>query len=312
MADFITRLAERGLGEAPVVQPLIPSVFAPESASHSPALEWETETTTPPGDLARMQVPPVVETPPLRAAKEVREDRTTARREEQDASARITPPSRTLDIPSEPRHPAGPASTERKIMPTRKDQRNLSSAPPERPQRAPGIQPEPRHSDETGPARHDEAVSTSSRELAEGLPSSPSMAESALGQAIPIGTLVEQGRGAALPSALSPGIEASPGTEGSILGSKTAPELHTPSDAPLVAPDMVRPRILPHVERSSQEPGVSAPEPPAPTIRVAIGRIEVRAIMPPPTPPTQQTTPAGPEPAPSLDDYLKQRNGGQR
>ena len=57
---------------------------------------------------------------------------------------------------------------------------------------------------------------------------------------------------------------------------------------------------------------MAAPEPPAPTIRVAIGRIEVRAIMPPPATPTRQTAPTTPRPELSLDDYLKQRNGGQR
>jgi hypothetical protein len=56
-----------------------------------------------------------------------------------------------------------------------------------------------------------------------------------------------------------------------------------------------------------------APEPPAPTtIRVAIGRIEVRAITPPPTPPVPRTARVQPKPAFSLDDYLKQRNEGHR
>ncbi len=46
-----------------------------------------------------------------------------------------------------------------------------------------------------------------------------------------------------------------------------------------------------------------------PTIQVTIGRIEVRAI-PPPVAPTQR--PRTLRPTLSLDDYLKQRNGGQR
>ncbi len=46
-----------------------------------------------------------------------------------------------------------------------------------------------------------------------------------------------------------------------------------------------------------------------PTIQVTIGRIEVRAITPPVAPPQR---PRKPSPALSLDDYLKQRNGGQR
>ena len=59
---------------------------------------------------------------------------------------------------------------------------------------------------------------------------------------------------------------------------------------------------------------MAAAESPAPTIRVDIGRIEVRAITPPPpmSPPAQRTAPARPGTALSLDDYLKQRNGRQR
>ncbi len=49
--------------------------------------------------------------------------------------------------------------------------------------------------------------------------------------------------------------------------------------------------------------------PPAPTIHVTIGRIEVRA-----TPAPSSALPSRPKPAPtmSLDDYLRQRNGGSR
>jgi hypothetical protein len=49
----------------------------------------------------------------------------------------------------------------------------------------------------------------------------------------------------------------------------------------------------------------------APTIRVTIGRIDVRAIT---SPPPQQPRPAPVRPAPqlSLADYLKQRSGGRR
>ena len=46
--------------------------------------------------------------------------------------------------------------------------------------------------------------------------------------------------------------------------------------------------------------------------KLTIGRIEVRAITPPPMPPAQGSTPARPGPELSLDDYLKQHNGGQR
>ena len=47
----------------------------------------------------------------------------------------------------------------------------------------------------------------------------------------------------------------------------------------------------------------------APTIKVTIGRIEVRAVTPTPTPPAPVKAQRS-QPTLSLDDYLKQRNGG--
>jgi hypothetical protein len=55
------------------------------------------------------------------------------------------------------------------------------------------------------------------------------------------------------------------------------------------------------------QPRASEPAEPA-VIRVTIGRIEVRATTPP-LPAAPRTRPPGP--ALTLDDYLKQRNGGQ-
>jgi len=56
----------------------------------------------------------------------------------------------------------------------------------------------------------------------------------------------------------------------------------------------------------------SRPESP-PTIRVTIGRVEVRAVMPPapePAPTLGESAPPRHAPRLSLDDYLKQRSGG--
>ena len=62
-------------------------------------------------------------------------------------------------------------------------------------------------------------------------------------------------------------------------------------------------QIVPPAET---RPRASEPTEPA-IIRVTIGRIEVRATTPP-LPPAPRTRPGGP--ALTLDDYLKQRNGG--
>ena len=72
----------------------------------------------------------------------------------------------------------------------------------------------------------------------------------------------------------------------------------------------------PQITTASEPPApvsveqVAAPDA-SPTIRVHIGRVEVRAIMPP-APPDPRTKPERRGPALSLDAYLKRRNGGQR
>jgi hypothetical protein len=75
---------------------------------------------------------------------------------------------------------------------------------------------------------------------------------------------------------------------------------------------IVQPHVTPYVEPKAPAPAepTAAPKP-TPTIKVTIGRIEVRAIMPP-APPAPRTKPARTGPTLSLEDYLKQRNEGRR
>jgi hypothetical protein len=114
------------------------------------------------------------------------------------------------------------------------------------------------------------------------------------------------------------------------------PEAHQVAAQPSLAPAAVRPRDTHLQPAVAQEPpmpvipripGVAPQQPPVlaatrsravtrsqppaspPTIRVHIGRVEVRAVTPPsaPQPPAVYRTPAL-----SLADYLKRRNEGQR
>jgi hypothetical protein len=331
MGDFLTRLAERTLGVAPVVQPMIATVFAPEPTGHSADLEWDGEATTSSGDLGRVQAPPAQETPPTSAAPTGRpEDAAMAQQGDYRNLSPVTPgpPQRTPDTLPEPLHPAAPAPAsapaERGVTPIREDRRSLSPGMPKRPQRAPDAQPEPHHPAESGPARRDVDTASSGGVLPEDLPSDPSsdpssdplLAEgfSAWATSRPIKTLVNPGEGATLPPVPSPGARASASTRGDIPGPKaTLDRPASPAAALPITPRIVHPQLNAHAEPGPQEPRVAAPEPPSPTIRVAIGRIEVRAITPPPPmPPAQRRAPARPGPALSLDDYLEQRNGGQR
>jgi hypothetical protein len=467
MADFLTRLAERTLGMAPVVQPLITSVFAPEPANHLPGLEYEGEVPASSGDLYRAKSPPAVKTPPARdTLKEVSRDLAMSEKEH-GANARITSPhpSGTSDVSPEPHRPAGSSTSERRITSTQENQSSVALTAPKPPRRVPdAFQPDlsdansvsgredqrdvasavpgalprtpesrrgsshPGESDSsdhkimTGEedqrhpfrvtARHpqtppEDATITQKQEqrsnvvptmpgrsqtildepellypagsgptrrgmnagsprlvLSENIPLGPPLAEDESGthhrteagptpsaldaptgqpedatmtqeqgerssvapampgrsQKIPdepellypVRTILDPVQGATVPPRLSPGIRASLDANEGTIESKGIPDRPAALDAPPVAPRMIRPRKKSHVERGWQEPRVDAPEATAPTIRVAIGRIEVRAITPPPSPLAQQTAPARPAPTLSLDDYLKQRNGEQR
>ena len=129
-------------------------------------------------------------------------------------------------------------------------------------------------------------------------------------------------------SGFASGVSAAPAaaplvTRPTVAQPLTAPGAPRPAMAP-VEPSRLAERGLaafptvvvaqPHVTlRPASEAATPVPAtpPPAPTIRVTIGRIEVRAI-PPPATPAPRARPPQPNPAPSLEDYLKQRNGGRR
>ena len=173
-------------------------------------------------------------------------------------------------------------------MTGKEDQRGSSRTTARSPQTLPETRPETLHRAEAGPTRR-------------GLPLGPPSADDESGEVVfrPLGTLLDRGQGETLPP------RPSPGTHASLDASEDAP--------PPIAPSMVRPQLDGYLERGPQEPRVAAPESSAPAIRVTIGRIEVRAITPPPPmPPVPRTAPARPGPELSLDDYLKQHNGGQR
>jgi hypothetical protein len=70
----------------------------------------------------------------------------------------------------------------------------------------------------------------------------------------------------------------------------------------------VRPPVMPTHELSIGTSLQHTNTTPAPLIRVTIGRIDVRAVLPPAQPPRRTTST---RPKLTLDEYLKQRNGGR-
>jgi hypothetical protein len=73
------------------------------------------------------------------------------------------------------------------------------------------------------------------------------------------------------------------------------------------SPVVVQSRIAPLVEKGAESFSLSRPVPqPQPTVRVTIGRVEVRAVQSSQSPAKPRTTP----PVMNLDDYLRRRNQG--
>ncbi|MFO7539813.1 MAG: hypothetical protein R6X32_17380 [Chloroflexota bacterium] len=111
------------------------------------------------------------------------------------------------------------------------------------------------------------------------------------------------------PPAAIPAPKATRANKQSAAPAQTALQQITPAVAlndlrPSVSPPRpIRPRGQEQRATSREETAV-----PAPTIQVHIGRIEVRATPPPPSPKKSRPQPS----LTSLDDYLRQRNGGGR
>jgi hypothetical protein len=340
MSDFVTRLAERTLGAAPVVQPLIAPRFSPGPADH--LIEPQGEPATMPEVPDRTPRPRTPPNTPMLAP-----DEAEAQNEESDTS--ITPPSGAPDGAAA--RESSPLETGMESM--QEDRQTSSSAPPRPLARAPEpgsrtllsgesvpsgrqdfpdrgprrksrttiadgrnplpeLQFESAHRVESAPARR--GVEESPRRLvAEGPTLDSFVSEDVPGRAMLHSTmaLAERARvtveAPALPSGTGDPLETREVTSKfEIVPAHRAAQ----GAAPVIVPRIVRHQPDKRQENSLGEAHVLAPEPPAPTIKVAIGRIEVRAVTPPA--PAQRETPAKPGPLLSLDDYLTQRNGGYR
>lgn len=350
MADFLSRLAERTLGTAPVVRPVIAPKFAPDPeglrtdsiAGGEPSLEEPAPRTH-----HQIRQAPQASAAPVpdrtAAAQEDDADGThPARRTEGGPHPTVEPVSPERDSKPGPTR-SGPISdaTDRRqrgrfaqtdpsdVGPGfgRSDHANASPLVPEPARSASGPRPtrlgeprsprprvvtegrprgssrpvaEDRQPAETGPGTLHHAETTSARRGAPeatqrpepgGPPSDPSVAKGGPGEQAT--SLADSGPAAA------PSPEAVGAPEG------------VPAALSLVVPRTTPEGIEHRGERGPAGTRLQEPEPPAPTIRVSIGRVEVRAITSPPAPSPRREK-ARPAASPSLDDYLKQRGGGRR
>jgi hypothetical protein len=357
MSDFVTRLAERAMGTAPVVQPLIAPMFAPEPPAHS--MEPTPEDAHAPGSDP---LPSPEDPAPHHLIEETRglaHEEAGPRQEGRPTS--VTPPSSAPDAAVPDPHPlAVPEPSRHSHTSEREDPNSPYTPAPTRRPRAVGV-PGPlesgsasRQGDRQGPSSPGSRLSSSGEtpelEVAtERSPQDPSRTTIVSARVLPPHTRFKSIHADA-PAPERRGVEEAPrrlvpeGSTPEPLASEDVPDRppllrstmvlaeraqvtaeeppqrdegslkdtfageDTPGADPVIVPRIVGHRPEKRQESRQSQSRVLAPEPPAPTIRVAIGRIEVRAI----TPPARKEMPVRPGPMLSLDDYLKQRNGGHR
>lgn len=284
-ADFLQRVVDRAFEHADALAPRLPSLFEPQSVS----VVWPAE----PG--RREDEPPVADGIADRAAPGAERRALSipaplSRRQEAAASTPGREPDRRTpsdgigleasdDVPEGQAHDArervqtsarvvaGALRTEHRWSPPVMDGRRLASAQRER-----GLQPP--------------AAEPPSGEL--------------LAQKVPAVAPVDREPMAARVASLNASVTRS---------NERAPIAHDPRNAPEPPPRRIVVDAANARHRSEREPARIEPMPPVtePVVNVTIGRVEIRAVAPPPR--TRQS-PQTPKPL-SLDDYLKQRGGGR-
>ena len=321
MTDFLTRLAERALGVAPVAHPLIPSLYAPDvNGLLSELAETEDDSTPATKEPSALDAtgpsPPVLG--PADAAGRHSADpfgwsavADSIRHDATPSEVASAPTGRTSADPSSGRRPPLPAGTTPARSPVAdREHRGHARVPPIVPERpvVPGAKP---------------PVTPSVRRA---LPATSSLDETHSWR--PLGPRVVANETASLavrePRDSGPSAEVTDLGAGPLLRSTPKPARRS-SRPGEVEPYLVMPRpdafssgpsrdgAPPPLAVTRQRPSLEVPPAPtaaAPTIRVTIGRIEVRAAAPPAPPEPEPTH--RPEPALSLDDYLKGRREAVR
>ncbi len=314
MNDFLTRMARSALGLTPTAKVLAASRYVPGPEVAEQVVETEApharEEPSPPAPrradvpAGRIDAIPAPPPPPLPETAS-RPGATIAR-----AAAAVSPPPRPASAPIETREPARAAEPiaitaaprppermgERATRPPRHDPidavevRAAAAPSPGRRAVAPGEPLRGREASEGPESRDDdttrrEASTSRHPEIAPAaVTTRPLAAEPA-----PVPAAPPQ----RTPS--SPLVEVSSRRRPSSPGRPSSRE--RPSARPLAPP--VRGRRDERVPETPAEP---------PSIRVTIGRVEVRAVSPPP--PAEPPPPA--KPRISLDDYLRSHRGRSR
>lgn len=312
MPDFFTRLAERTLGLANTIQPVLPSRFAPGAPGIDAGMEVEQEQTieasTPQPSQQARSTPRSIDAP-------VEEQRTPAQPQQNRQSA----PRAVVHQPDQ-----APAPT-------------VERAAPAQPRRDPAPADRPSHT--APPAETSHLIERHAESAQPTVRSSAPAARSDAQRFAPTAHQEERPRLVDAPAPSLRSSEQRPPLERQTLStepsSQTLPtsEQHDPGEPRATLLPLADDRQVPHAQRCDSTAPTERPElvereqnPPraadtprtiepaaaqaGPQIHVSIGRIEVRAVTPPPAPPSKPTP--APTPRMSLDDYLRSQNGDRR
>jgi hypothetical protein len=324
MNDYLSRAIERETSVAPAVRPALPSLFEPGPPSavinaletESP-IEGDPSRNTP--DETEPKISPLHERltavdalwpdPAIGAPEPPRQAEEAAGKNSAGLAATPNAPSATAGFstessPAKQQQLPGAAATQGIVRPT-------GGPTPKPPQAATeGIV---RPTDETPPKPIQTAIEgiVGPRSLPQPRPAHPAAAPEVVrpvsespsrevGTVSPIG---ERGTSSPTASSTAPPARSAP-------GSSEPKPVTPPGPAPLTkavaSAHATIPRVSPAPsgpDRSRGSDKASSPRP----VYITIGRIEVRAIHPPPEPVRHRPAPAAPKI--SLEGYLKQRNG---
>jgi hypothetical protein len=283
MNNFLQHLVERSLNAEPQpIRPRLPGPFEPVTGAGPGSVESPPEQETEEETRPRRMAPPVKADRETEApAAMLLQPRPKA---EEPPAAILLAPKPELQIPNRRAvEPAGEGRMEERPSAAQPAERGVLPQPEGRiesrpsPERAPDRDPTPRHEPKPEllrPAPAREVVRPQPEESRPALLDLPRDRERH--RVAPIEPVVRLRRD-------EPEIARD--------GGAIIPAAEPPYSAP-----------------STQSNRAPAEQPPIPRVQVSIGRVEVRAVFAPPP----VTSPARPQPGPSmsLDDYLKQRDGG--
>jgi hypothetical protein len=280
MNDYLIRAVDREMSGIPAVRPALPSLFETGEASAivaAPGTESPIESERPHAHSEFIAANSPVLAAPLAAVNALWVE----------AAATTKPPRITEVIPAKP--PNSVAATP--VVPSTVAESLAES-------RSRAEQPEPA-----------EPVVRPTRQAPSRRPLDPATVEPVIRPAT--GSAPSETRAISKSSRDSPIVRAPIGDAKAKSETPPAVAPMTPAVRPAVP---TVPPIIPASSRSDRTANSRAPrgDPSSPrAIHITIGRIEVRAVHPPPEPlPQQRPAPASPKI--SLDEYLKQRNGARR